>query len=154
MTLRISFACAVMLLAGAFPRKADAIGGTSQIAHKGQPVRADPRWPAKLEEFLNQPTRGDGWNSWFSEWPNDVRHYEFEVSDAAQLDTLVEGGVRHAVLGAFGCGAFQNPAIEVAFLYQQELDRRLEHFERVAFAIFDAGYGPDNHSPFAAVFTR
>jgi hypothetical protein len=33
---------------------------------------------------------------------------------AAQLDTLREAGVRTAVLGAFGCGAFQNPGARVA----------------------------------------
>ena len=33
---------------------------------------------------------------------------------AAQLDTLIEHGVRHAVLSAFGCGAFLNPADQVA----------------------------------------
>ena len=32
----------------------------------------------------------------------------------AQLDTLADKGVRHAVLSAFGCGAFRNPAREVA----------------------------------------
>ncbi len=71
---------------------------------------------------------------------------------AAQLETLIAAGLRHAVLGAFGCGAFHNPAIEVALLYREELRRRERDFDLVAFAIFDAGYGPDNHSPFAAVF--
>lgn len=33
---------------------------------------------------------------------------------AAQLETLRAAGIRHAVLSAFGCGAFQNPAHEVA----------------------------------------
>ena len=30
---------------------------------------------------------------------------------AAQIDTLITHGVKHAVLGAFGCGAFLNPAV-------------------------------------------
>ncbi|MDQ2996987.1 MAG: DUF2263 domain-containing protein, partial [Chloroflexota bacterium] len=38
---------------------------------------------------------------------------------AAQLDTLRAHGVRHAVLGAFGCGAFRNPADQVAQLYKE-----------------------------------
>ena len=37
---------------------------------------------------------------------------------AAQLDTLIEQGVRHVVLSAFGCGAFRNPADEVAAVYR------------------------------------
>lgn len=37
---------------------------------------------------------------------------------AAQLDTLLAAGVRHAVLSAFGCGAFCNPAEEVITMKQ------------------------------------
>jgi hypothetical protein len=82
---------------------------------------------------------------------------EFDPVDArrrigAQLDTLGRHGVRHAVLGAFGCGAFQNPADRVAQIYREELEARRASFSLVAFAIFAAGYGPDNYTPFAEVF--
>jgi len=70
---------------------------------------------------------------------------------AAQLDTLIAGGVRHAVLSAFGCGAFHNPADQVAALYRDELAARPGAFAVIAFAIFAPGYGPDNYRPFAAV---
>ena len=71
---------------------------------------------------------------------------------AAQLDTLIEDGVRHAVLSAFGCGAFLNPADQVARIYRQELHKRATHFDVIAFAIFHAGYGPDNFKPFEKEF--
>jgi hypothetical protein len=71
---------------------------------------------------------------------------------AAQLDTLREHGVRHAVLSAFGCGAFRNPAEQVARLYRAELDARRADFALVTFAIFHPGYGPDNFTPFAEAF--
>jgi len=71
---------------------------------------------------------------------------------AAQLDTLREAGIRHAVLGAFGCGAFQNPAASVAKLYREEISRRAGDFSCIAFAIFHAGCGPDNFAPFAREF--
>jgi hypothetical protein len=71
---------------------------------------------------------------------------------AAQLDTLIEHGVRDAVLSAFGCGAFRNPASATATLYAQELAARLTHFDCVRFAIFAPGYGPDNFTPFAEAF--
>lgn len=71
---------------------------------------------------------------------------------AAQLDTLRDAGVRYAVLGAFGCGAFRNPSAEVARLYREEIDKRRDDFALIAFAIFSAGYGPDNLTPFAAEF--
>ena len=70
----------------------------------------------------------------------------------AQRDTLIAAGVRHAVLSAFGCGAFRNPADAVARLYREELARTPDGFDLVAFAIFHAGYGPDNYTPFAEVF--
>lgn len=71
---------------------------------------------------------------------------------AAQLDTLRKGQIRHVVLGAFGCGAFRNPADRVAELYREEITLRAADFAVVAFAIFAAGYGPDNFGPFAAAF--
>jgi len=82
---------------------------------------------------------------------------EFDISEArnriaAQLDTLRRIGLRHAVLGALGCGAFQNPAKQVAQLYKQELDVRRADFSVIAFAIFAAGYGPGDFEPFSSVF--
>merc|ERR1712086_641912 len=70
----------------------------------------------------------------------------------AQLDTAIDQKVRHIVLSAFGCGAFGNPADDVARIYKEELEARHGSFDCVAFGIFDAGYGPDNFSPFAAAF--
>jgi len=71
---------------------------------------------------------------------------------AAQLDTLRDHGIRHAVLGASGCGAFGNPPRDVARIYKEEISTRLADFALIAFAIFAAGYGPGNYAPFAEVF--
>ena len=84
---------------------------------------------------------------------NRKHHPRFDPAEmrrriAAQLDTLIDAGVRHAVLSAFGCGAFRNPAPEVARLYRDELGAREERFDCIVFAVFHAGYGPDNYSPF------
>jgi hypothetical protein len=79
--------------------------------------------------------------------PNDARR-----RIAAQLDTLRAHQLRYAVLGAFGCGAFRNPADQVAGIYREELAARAADFSVVAFAVFAAGYGPDNHTPFAKAF--
>jgi uncharacterized protein (TIGR02452 family) len=61
-------------------------------------------------------------------------------------------GIRHAVLGAFGCGAFRNPADRVAPIYREELRARADDFSVVTFAIFSAGYGPGNFAPFSEAF--
>lgn len=66
----------------------------------------------------------------------------------AQLETLISAGVRHVVLSAFGCGAFCNPARRVAAAYRKALSKRTQHFDVIGFAIFNAGYGPDNFTPF------
>ncbi|MEZ6063579.1 MAG: DUF2263 domain-containing protein [Planctomycetaceae bacterium] len=71
---------------------------------------------------------------------------------AAQLDTLIHHGIRHAVLGASGCGAFLNPAHRIAELYRQEIARRKQNFRVIAFAIRQSGYGPNNLIPFQQVF--
>lgn len=70
---------------------------------------------------------------------------------AAQLDTLIDAGLRHAVLSAFGCGAFANPPERVAALYRDELNARRNEFDCIAFAIFHPGYGPDNHPIFERI---
>lgn len=66
----------------------------------------------------------------------------------AQFATLTEAGVRHVVLGAFGCGAFGNPADQVAELYRDAIAAHCDDFSVIIFPIYDAGYGPDNYRPF------
>lgn len=73
---------------------------------------------------------------------------------AAQLDTLIDKGIRNVVLGAFGCGAFRNPAGEIAAIYHHEIRERNEAFDHIAFAILQAGYGPDNFTPFKEEFKQ
>eukprot|EP00929_Paragymnodinium_shiwhaense_P047261 TRINITY_DN23969_c0_g1_i3.p1 TRINITY_DN23969_c0_g1~~TRINITY_DN23969_c0_g1_i3.p1 ORF type:complete len:1496 (-),score=327.42 TRINITY_DN23969_c0_g1_i3:91-4578(-) len=55
----------------------------------------------------------------------------------AQLDTLMEHGIRHAVLSAFGCGALLNPAGRVAQCYKRALlsPLRRNYFVCIVFAI-------------------
>jgi hypothetical protein len=84
---------------------------------------------------------------------------EFDPDDArrrisAQLNTLGAHRIRHVVLGAFGCGAFRNPAHRVAQIYSEEIVARSADLSVVAFAIFSAGYGPDNYTPFAEALRR
>ena len=73
---------------------------------------------------------------------------------AAQLDTLKTAGVRHVVLSAFGCGAFKNPPDRVALAYRGELQKRCVYFDVVVFAIFYAGYGPNNFDIFNNEFKK
>ena len=67
----------------------------------------------------------------------------------AQFDTLIDANVKYVVLGAHGCGAFRNPSEKVADLYAQVIDEYKENFHNISFAIYSAGYGPDNFTPFA-----
>ena len=69
---------------------------------------------------------------------------------AAQLDTLRAHGIRHAVLGAFGCGAFGNPAEQVAAIYRDEIAARAASFSAIDFAIRDAGAAGRGRDTFAA----
>ena len=79
--------------------------------------------------------------------PDETRH-----RIRSQLNTLKDHQVRHVVLSAFGCGAFRNPATQVAKLYREEIEAMASWFSCVAFAIFYPGYGPDNYTPFRRVF--
>lgn len=68
------------------PATAFPIAGTDKIADKGQSVTASPNWPQGLIDVVNDPARTDGWNDWFSEWPNDVVHYQFHFAKTGQID--------------------------------------------------------------------
>jgi hypothetical protein len=70
--------------------EACAISGTAIIATKGQPVPASAAWPAGVAAIVNDSTRTTGWNSWFSEWPNDVNQYAFEIKGTEDVNRLIE----------------------------------------------------------------
>lgn len=52
---------------------------------------------------------------------------------------LAQHGVTHCVLGAMGCGAFQNPPLEVARIYKEVLDEEEWSgvFDEIVFAVLD-----------------
>jgi hypothetical protein len=144
---------------------------TSLISGENGRVYLDTSSPRICLRGPEDRTRSDLGYPWLSEdqiFPfyelrsaaNDLRGgLPFSPEDmrsriSAQLDTLTEQGVRHVVLGAFGCGAFQNPAESVAEIYWEQISRRRADFAVIAFAIYNAGYGPDNFKPFSSVFSR
>jgi hypothetical protein len=47
-------------------------------------------WPEGVGELVNDPMRTTGWYSWFTEWPNDVRQYGFEVKSTDEINRLIE----------------------------------------------------------------
>lgn len=79
-----------LILSAAAPTVASAAGGTSIVATKGQPAYVLPAWPEGAAELVNDPTRTSGWNSWFSDWPNDVNQYAFEIKSTDDLNRLIE----------------------------------------------------------------
>jgi hypothetical protein len=72
----------------------------------------------------------------------------------AQFNTLKNAKIQHVVLGAHGCGAFLNPPKEVARIYKSVIEEFEDNFKIIAFAIFNAGYGPDNYSIFKAILNE
>ena len=71
------------------PTAAFSAGGTAKIASEGQPVSPRPNWPEGLAAVVNDPGRTDGWNSWFTEWPNDVVHYQFRLANTDEVNALL-----------------------------------------------------------------
>lgn len=66
-----------------------AAGGTSVVATKGQAAHVSEGWPEGVGEIVNDPARTFGWNSWFTEWPNDVNQYAFETATSDDLNRLI-----------------------------------------------------------------
>ena len=75
---------------------------------------------------------------------------EMEKRVEAQFATLIANGIRHVVLSAFGCGAFENDPSDIAWVYKQAVERHRAAFAVIAFAIFYAGHGEDNYRIFKA----
>lgn len=71
-----------------------AAGGTSKLPKAMRPVPSQPHWPEGVAALLNHPTQTEGWNPWFTEWPNDVNHYEFDVQNVEQLNQVIEDFAR------------------------------------------------------------
>ena len=69
----------------------------------------------------------------------------------AQFKTLKKNGLRHAILGAFGCGAFNNPPLKVAALYKEYLIQYKDDFDVIAFPIYFAGNGRENYASFRKI---
>ncbi len=65
-------------------------GGTSIVAEKGEPAVVSPSWPEGAADLVNDPLRTSGWNSWFSEWPNDVNQYAFDIESTDDLNRLIQ----------------------------------------------------------------
>ena len=68
------------------------------------------------------------------------------------LQAAKKEGVEVLILGAFGCGAFNNPPETVARLFKENL--KLYHFETVEFAVYDRGKVGGNLDVFKRVFGR
>ena len=77
----------------------------------------------------------------------------------AQLETLIVHGVKHVILGAFGCGIFQNDPEIIAKMYREAISNRSTHFEVIVFAILrdhsnqDARSNNKNYETFSTIFT-
>jgi uncharacterized protein (TIGR02452 family) len=80
--------------------------------------------------------------------PQEAHRIPGVLADRAErvLETAVACGYRRLVLGAWGCGVFQNDPVEVAGAFRQLLTcegRFAGHFEEVVFAVLDrTGQGP------------
>jgi hypothetical protein len=89
----IALACAAsgLAVAGAFGTQpsARAAGGTMIVASPGQPAYISPTWPKGVKAVVNDASRTDGWNAWFSEWPNDVNRYGYKIDGPADVNRLL-----------------------------------------------------------------
>lgn len=81
---------AVLPIAGLlFAGSLYAAAGTTKVATAGRDVDGRPSWPDGTIGFLNNPLRTEGWNDWFSEWPSDVHHYQFQPTSMEQVNRIV-----------------------------------------------------------------
>ncbi|KAJ6189203.1 hypothetical protein N7519_004111 [Penicillium mononematosum] len=79
--------------------------------------------------------------------PQDIRTVRDKMRQT--LRVLAVNNVTHCVLGAMGCGAFQNPPLQVALLFRDVLEEEefMGVFEEITFAVLDSR-GEGNYAIF------
>ena len=102
--------CALLHLGGPF---ASGMSGTSIVAWPGKPATGKADWPEGALALVNDPVRTTGWNPWFSEWPNDVNHYGFQVTNSADVNGLIQ---RFAAIKSTNMQVRLNPGREARSL--------------------------------------
>jgi len=127
----------------------------------------NPRICIRGPENLNENDLGYAWLESHNIFPflemrasaqnlNSERWNEAECEKriSAQFLTLLKNNIKHVVLGAFGCGCFKNPPEFVANCYKKQILQHQNNFDAVVFAIYNAGYGPDNYSIFKDIIPQ
>jgi len=66
-----------------------AAGGTCIVATEGRMAYVSNSLPRGAESIINHPQRTKGWNSWFTELPNDVKQYAFDIRSTADINKLL-----------------------------------------------------------------
>lgn len=66
-----------------------AAGGTRSIATAGREAYVAPDSAEGVADLVNDESRTSGWNSWFTEWPNDINHYAYEIKSTEDLNRLI-----------------------------------------------------------------
>uniref|UniRef100_A0A6C0DXW6 USP domain-containing protein n=1 Tax=viral metagenome TaxID=1070528 RepID=A0A6C0DXW6_9ZZZZ len=117
------------------------LGAKPQICFRGSyDKRAGKNCPPYIESeiFPFYELRSAAYDFRNSDLPNDSIEAiaQTEIRIAAQLDTLIEHGIRHAVFGAFGCGVFENDPNIVANAYYKEIKKRKSKFDVIWFAMY------------------
>jgi len=84
--------------------------------------------------------------------PLDEEIFNFRKNVYAQFETLTTNNFKYVVLGAFGCGDFNNIPEEVARYYYKKLLEHKHAFKVVVFPIYYAGHGASNYKVFQDVF--
>ena len=107
-----------------------------QISHLIVLYKTEECLPDEMMQKIDKDTK-----SLVRYFPNDSIEAiaQTEIRIAAQLDTLIEHGIRHAVFGAFGCGVFQNDPNIVANAYYKEIEKRKHKFDVIWFAMYRPG---------------
>ncbi len=79
--------------------------------------------------------------------------YELHLSRAQHILNVAAGqGVDILILGAFGCGAFQNDPNIVAQAYADALEEYAQYFDIIEFAVYCSPFDMKNYKVFSNVF--
>jgi hypothetical protein len=67
-----------------------AMAGTDQLVGEYDAIQKRDHWAKGIHELLLDPARKVGWQSWFTELPNDIEQYAFAVRTTADAQRLID----------------------------------------------------------------
>ena len=129
----------------AMPNVIMLLGNHEDMMLSALTMRVDP------DDYWSVQMRRDAYNPGSGLTVNLTKEQQYEIHLKRAkhiMHVAAAHGAEVLILGAFGCGAFQNDPEAVAAAYRDALAEYGKYFDEIEFAVFCRGYETGNYDAF------